>query len=87
MNEKLAEKGLRRDVHNPDIYLVTHVSARTIQDVNYWPAAGWGYGWGWGPNVTVTPYVEGTIIIDMVDAKNKVSGLACNLDEDRLKPD
>jgi len=24
---------------------------------------------GWGPNVAVTPYVEGTIIIDMVDAK------------------
>jgi len=40
VNEKLAEKGLRRDVQNPDIYLATHVSARTIQDVNYWPAAG-----------------------------------------------
>ena len=35
VNEKLAEKGLRRDIQNPDIYLATHVSARTIQDVNY----------------------------------------------------
>jgi hypothetical protein len=73
VNEKLAEKGLRRDDQNPDIYLATHVSARTVQDVNYWPADGWGYGWGWGwgwgPNVTVTPYVEGTIVIDMLDAK------------------
>src|SRR5262245_17948459 len=72
VGEKLAEKGLRRDVQNPDIYLVADVSARTLQDVNYWPADGWGsygWGWGWGPSVTVTPYVEGTIIIDMVDAK------------------
>jgi hypothetical protein len=38
VNEKLSEKGLRRDVQNPDIYLVAHVSARTLQNVNYWPA-------------------------------------------------
>jgi len=70
VNEQFSEKGLRRDVQNPDIYLVAHVSAKTLQDVNYWPANGWGgYGWGWGPSVTVTPYVEVTIVLDMVDAK------------------
>jgi len=79
VNEKLAEKGLRRDVQNPDLYLVADVTARTVQDVTYWPGDGWGYGWGgygwwgwgpgWGPSATVTPYVKGTITIDMVDAK------------------
>jgi hypothetical protein len=54
VNENLSEKGLRRDVQNPDIYLVAHVSARTLQDVNYWPAkvgedtAGDGVGAGAG---------------------------------------
>ena len=39
---------------------------------------GWGYGWGWGwdpwmwgGNTSVTRYVEGTLYIDIIDAKKK----------------
>jgi hypothetical protein len=70
VNEKMSMRGLRQDPANPDLYVIAHVSAQTLQDVNYWPPTyGWGY-WGFmGPDVTVYPYVEGTMIIDIVDAK------------------
>jgi hypothetical protein len=35
---------------------------------------GWGYGWNpwvWGNNTSVNSYVEGTLFIDLIDAKKK----------------
>ena len=42
-------------------------------------SAGWGYGWGWGWNpymmyggqTTVSSSTEGTLFIDLIDAKKK----------------
>src|SRR5262249_48854657 len=54
VNEKMSIRGLRQNPENPDLYIVVHLSAQTLQDINYWPPAyGWGY-WGFmGPDVTV----------------------------------
>ena len=69
VNEKLSIRGFHEVKQNPDLYLVAHVSAQTVQDIDYYPS-GWGWGyWGAPSDVFVYRYVEGTIIIDMVDAK------------------
>jgi hypothetical protein len=69
VNEKMTEKGLREDKQNPDLYLVAHVDAQTVQNIDYFPPVGGWRHWGWmGPDVVVNRYVEGTMIIDMVDA-------------------
>jgi hypothetical protein len=70
VNEKMSIRGLHQDPANPDLYVIAHLSAQTVQDIDYWPPAyGWGY-WGYmGPDVIINRYVEGTMIIDIVDAK------------------
>jgi hypothetical protein len=68
--EELRSKGIVENRSNPDLYVVTHVGAENQQDIDYWPRAGGWRQWRWmGPNVIVQRYVEGTIILDMVDAK------------------
>lgn len=69
VNERLTQKGMREDDQNPDVYLVVHVDARNVTDVDHLPGFGGWRHWGWmGPDVVVNRYVKGTII-DMVDAK------------------
>jgi len=62
----------------PDFVVAYYASARTKLDVQYWDYGypfyprWWGpYGPGWGPYETVTPYTEGTVIIDVLDPKTK----------------
>jgi len=68
-------RGMKEDNRNPDVYLVPHVTARNVQYYDYYPGPAWdtwgGYGWGpWGwQSPMVINYVEGTIILDMVDAR------------------
>ena len=64
-------RGLSESDLNPDVYLVPHVSARNVQTLEYFPGPGWGWGWGggWSNDAVVFNYVEGTIILDMVDAR------------------
>jgi uncharacterized protein DUF4136 len=67
--EELRSKGLTENRTNPDFYVVTHVGAENLQDIDYWPPFGGWRHWSWmGPDVIVQRYVEGTIILDMVDA-------------------
>src|SRR5262245_13939054 len=69
VDEQLSKKGLRKVDRNPDVYVVAHVGAKNMADVEYVPAGGWRH-WRWmGPDVFVNRYVEGTTIIDIVDAK------------------
>jgi hypothetical protein len=72
-NRQLGIRGMKEDNRNPDVYLVPHVSAQDMQNVWYSPGPAWntwGYGgaWGWYDPIVIN-YVEGTIILDMVDAK------------------
>ena len=71
LNEGLTAGGYRRDSSNPDFYVAIHVGSEDRIDVVNW---GYGYGRGagrYGPrDVSVYTYQEGTLIIDMVDARS-----------------
>jgi hypothetical protein len=70
VSEGLRSKGIVENRTNPDLFVVTHVGAENQQDIDYWPSVGGWRHWGWmGPDVIVQRYVEGTIVLDMVDAK------------------
>ena len=71
IDEVMATKGFTKS-ENPDIIVNIFTKERERVEVyqNY------GFGWGWGPywgmgytNVTTTP--EGTLFIDIIDAKTK----------------
>src|SRR5262245_56969929 len=63
-------KGFTQDPVNPDLYVVAHVGAQNQQAIDYLPAVvGWRHWRSMGPDVVVQRYVEGTIILDIVDAK------------------
>lgn len=67
----LATKGMYAIQLSPDLLIAYHLGVKEKIDVNSW---GYGYGrWGaWGsPNVDVRQYKEGTMVIDLVDAKTK----------------
>ena len=83
LDRALTAKGLRRvaDSESPDLLAVTRFDARDRLEVvpyysgygGYWyspgsmsPGLGWGYGW----NTMAYPYTEGTLVVDLVDAKS-----------------
>ena len=54
---------------DPDFLVAMHGGQKTQTQIDSY---GYGYGWGWGAGgVDVYQYQEGTLIIDIVDAKNK----------------
>lgn len=71
----LVSRGLRRDDANPDLRVVTHYRLGHEKElVTY--NAGWGYGWHWrgGGGVSTTQVRKipvGTLIVDLVDAREK----------------
>lgn len=71
----LASRGLRRVDGDGDLSVVYHGRASREIVVDTWDA-GWGYGWRWrrfgGPGVaTVREIPVGTLIVDLVDARDK----------------
>ena len=63
---------------NPDLLVNIFTKSREQVNVNQF-SAGWGYGWGWGWNPymmygsqpMVSTSTEGTLYIDLIDAKKK----------------
>lgn len=62
---------------NPDLLVNIFTKSREQVDINQFNA-GWGYGWGYGWNpwgfggrTTVSTSTEGTLYIDLIDAKKK----------------
>ena len=75
IDDALPAKGFTKS-ETPDVLISIFTKER--ERVNVYNSMGWGYGygWGWGPNwgmgytrTTTTP--EGTLYIDMIDAKTK----------------
>lgn len=73
---ELAKKGMTKS-ETPDLLINILTKEREQVDVNQFNA-GWGYGWGWGWNPYfwggrsyVTTSTEGTLIIDLIDARKK----------------
>lgn len=77
IDDVLISKGFTKS-ENPDMLISIFTKERERVDVmNNW-GFGWGWGWGWGWNpwwganftsVSTTP--EGTLFIDIIDAKTK----------------
>jgi len=85
VNRGLAARGLREVDTDADILVAYHVSLdkrRSVQTLNnaYGYGPGWGYGygasyrpgyWAGAPETYVYEYEEGTLILDIVNPKNK----------------
>ena len=90
---ELNTKGLSRTDDNPDLWVVAHARLSKQTRVDYYNS-GWGYGWYGGyygggmtmSTATVREIPVGTLIVDLVDAKQKAivwRGIAT----DTLKPE
>lgn len=73
---ELGKKGMTKS-ENPDLLVNIFTKERERIDVDQY-YAGWGYGWGygwnpylWGGRTYVSSYTEGTLYIDLIDAKKK----------------
>ncbi|HEU4497352.1 MAG TPA: DUF4136 domain-containing protein [Flavobacterium sp.] len=77
IDAEMALKGFAKS-ENPDLLVNIFTKSRQQVDVNTFNA-GWGYGWGWGwnpwmwggRNTSVSTSTEGTLYIDLIDAKKK----------------
>lgn len=73
---ELGKKGMTKS-ENPDLLVTFFTKEREQVDVTQYNA-GWGYGWGygwnpylWGGRTYVSSSTEGTLYIDLIDAKKK----------------
>lgn len=76
IDETMSAKGFTKS-ETPDLLINIFTKAREQVNVNQFNA-GWGYGWGygwnpyiWGRNTNVYTTTEGTLYIDLIDAKKK----------------
>ncbi len=77
IEESLQAKGFTKS-ENPDLLVNIFTKAREQVNVNQFNS-GWGYGWGygWSPwgfganQSSISTYTEGTLFIDLIDAKKK----------------
>ncbi len=77
IDETMTAKGFTKS-ETPDVLINFFTKEREQVDVNQFNM-GWGFGWGWGWNpwmwggntTTVNRYTEGTLTIDLIDAKKK----------------
>ena len=76
IDQQLQAKGMIKS-ETPDLLVNIFTKSREEVSVNQFNA-GWGYGWGWGwnpylwgGNTNVYTTTEGTLYIDLIDAKKK----------------
>ncbi|AOZ99857.1 MULTISPECIES: DUF4136 domain-containing protein [Flavobacterium] len=76
IDNELSKKGMSKS-ENPDLLINFFTKEREQLDVNQFNM-GWGYGWGWGwnpflwgGNTYVSSSTQGTLYIDLIDAKKK----------------
>jgi len=76
IDTEMTKKGYTKS-ETPDLLVNIFTKERERVDVNQY-STGWGYGWGWGWNPYiwggrnyVTTSTEGTLYIDLIDAKKK----------------
>lgn len=76
IEEVMTAKGFTKS-DTPDLLINMFTKEREQVNVNQFNA-GWGYGWGygwnpylWGGQTAINRYTEGTLYIDVIDAKKK----------------
>jgi Domain of unknown function (DUF4136) len=67
VNAQLQAQGMTQVDSNPNVFVATHVTTKTVPQVM---ADGFGY-WGFGGMATVQTYTEGTLVVDLYDATTK----------------
>jgi len=72
VDAKLAGEGLAMNTTAPDVIVSTHVSTKDKQELiaNGFGYGPWGFGGGFG-GATVETFVEGTLVVNLYDAKTK----------------
>ena len=72
VDAKLAGEGLAMNTTAPDLIVSTHVSTKDKQELiaNGFGDGPWGFGGGFG-GATVETFVEGTLVVNLYDAKTK----------------
>ena len=72
VDARLAGKGLAMNTATPDLIVATHVTTKEKQELiaNGFGYGPWGFGGGFG-GATVETFVEGTLVVDLYDAKTK----------------
>lgn len=69
---EMAAKGFMKS-ENPDMLISIFTKEKERVDVYNNAGFGWGpyWGWGWGGYSNVTSHTEGSLYIDIIDAKKK----------------
>lgn len=62
--DRLTEKGFSIDNKNPDFYIALHAGRERKIDIS-------NRGYGYRGGINVYEYQEGTLVLDIVDSKNK----------------
>ncbi len=70
--DELGAKGLQENAGSPDLLVAYHTGTKDKIQVTDWGYTYGSYYWGWGGrSVDVYQYEEGTLVVDLVDAKTK----------------
>jgi hypothetical protein len=72
IDNEMATKGFTKS-ENPDVLINIFTKERERVNVNQFNM-GWGWAWNpwlWGNTASTTTYTEGTLYIDIIQAKNK----------------
>ena len=74
IRNELGSRGFEESIKNPDFLVAYHTGIKGRVDVREF---GYNYTtesrtWGWGPDpLQITPYQEGSLIVDIIDADSK----------------
>jgi Domain of unknown function (DUF4136) len=68
VNAQLQGKGMTQVDSNPNVFVATHVTTRTVPQVIADGFGPWGFGAGMA---TVQTYTEGTLVVDLYDATTR----------------
>jgi hypothetical protein len=75
IEEVLAAKGLKRVATGGDLLVSYDMAVKEVpQFTTFYDGPGWGWGWGWAggfSTTTVQTIYEGTLVLNVVDARRK----------------
>ncbi len=71
VNVELITLGMQLTQEEPDVLVTFYTSVKDKTNWSDYPSHRRGRRWGFGPAVSVSQFKEGTIIVDVLDAKTK----------------
>lgn len=72
VDREMRAKGFVRNDEHPDLLVVYHTGTKDKVDATDWGYSYSGSYWGWvGRDIDVYSYTEGTLLVDLVDARTR----------------